>query len=152
MQLLTLSGGGYVRAGALGVSADGGTIIAATSQVYRWQAATNFVLVPGLSVNVGLGVPTLSGDGNTIVSLDKVWSVSAGVQPLTTVLSDAGCNFSGWSGLVATGVDFDGNTLCGYGTDPAGLTEAWYATVPTPTSALPLLALPLLSRRRRANF
>ncbi len=141
-----------MRGGARGVSSDGSVVIAAAAgavQLFRWEAETNFVPLPGMPVNVSLANPALSGDGNTIVSLDKIWSVGTGVQPLTTVLTNAGCNFSGWSGLIATGVNFDGNTLCGYGTDPAGLTEGWYATIPAPGAAAPLAVLLLCGRRRR---
>ena len=102
-----------------------------------------------MPVNVSLANPALSGDGNTIVSLDKVWNVNTGTQDLTALLTSAGCNFSGWTGLIATGIDFDGNTLCGYGTDPDGLTQAWYATVPEPGAAIPLAVLLFGGRRRR---
>ena len=50
-------------------------------------------------------------------------------------LTDAGCNFSGWSLTAATGISFDGLTLCGEGVDPQGLREAWIATVPSPAGA-----------------
>jgi uncharacterized membrane protein len=149
-EIIRLAGGGLLQAGAIGVSQDGATVIAGNTSVYRWRASTGFVVVPGLSVNAGLSIPALSGDGNTITSIDKIWNVSTGTQPLTTLLASAGCNFSGWTNLIVTGVDFDGNTFCGYGNDPAGLTEAWYATVPAPPSLIVLPGLALLGMRRRA--
>jgi uncharacterized membrane protein len=151
-QILLRPDGTYIQgAVALGVSQGGNTVLVGGSMVRRWQESTGIVDIPGLVLNGGQAYPAISGDGNTIISIDRIWNVNTGTQDLTTLLTSAGCNFSGWSGLIATGIDFDGNTICGYGTDPAGLTEAWYATVPAPTSALPLLALPLLARRRRAN-
>jgi hypothetical protein len=150
--MLTLSGGGYIHGYALDASSTGSVIIASaggTTPLFRWEADTDLVPVPGMPANLEFSNPRLSGDGNTIISADKVWNISTGTQDLTALLTSAGCNFSGWSGLIATGVDFDGNTLCGYGTDPAGLTEAWYATIPAPGAAAPLAVLLLCGRRRR---
>lgn len=148
-QIIYNTDGSAFAGAAGGVSDDGATVLViAGNNISRWSSASSFVLLPGLSV-VGPDLPALSGDGNTVVSSDKVWTLSAGTQNLTTVLTSAGCNFSGWSGLICTGVDFDGNTFCGYGTDSQGLTEAWYATVPEPASALPLLTIAFVSRRRR---
>ncbi len=148
-QLLTLPDGTHPPGSAFGVSADGNIVLTAGDQVGRWQASTGIVIINGLTVNGGLALPALSADGNTIVSIDKLWTTSHGVRTLTDVLTDAGCDFSGWSNLIATDVSGNGLALCGYGQNPQGHTEAWYATVPSPGTVM-VLAPALLWRRRRS--
>ncbi len=77
------------------------------------------------------------------------WTETTGEVALTTVLTNAGCNFSGWSSVFATDISFDGRALCGYGTNPTGQTEAWYATIPAPSSVGAILMLSIAHARRR---
>lgn len=75
----------------------------------------------------------IAGDGSAIIFCGvSDWSQSRGVLPITQVLSEAGCDFSGWTITEVTGISFDGKTLCGNGLNPQGQREAWHATVPSP--------------------
>ncbi|GEM_PF-1393429 len=76
-----------------------------------------------------------------------------GLQRIENVLTDAGCNFTGCTNLLTTDTSSNGLTLCGYGTNPAGRTEAWYATIPAPSSAalLGLCSLAFTQRRARQS-
>ncbi len=72
-----------------------------------------------------------------------------GALPITQILTESGATFTGWSGLVATGIDFGATHLCGYGTNPMGQTEAWYATIPAPGAGAVCAILALAASRRR---
>lgn len=147
-QLLTLPDGTHPPGSAIAASFDGNVVLTAGSGVGRWEAPSGIVMISGLAVNGTLAMPAMSGDGSTIVSLGKMWTLSDGLQDLTDVLTSAGCDFSGWTGLIGTGLSANGLALCGYGMNPQGRTEAWYATVPEP-SAVVVLFPALFSRRRR---
>jgi uncharacterized membrane protein len=64
---------------------------------------------------------------------------------------------AGWKLSIATAISADGQTVVGYGINPSGLTEAWIATVPEPSTlvlsagAAMGLGLVTLSRRRSAG-
>jgi uncharacterized membrane protein len=156
--------GSLLRASPTDVSSDGNVIVLAgeLSRGLRWTRETGGVQVIASLVGSFME-PRISGDGNTIIACDgnfvgqnliptaRFWNINTGERLLTDVLSSAGCDFSGWTNLVATGLDHDGNTLCGYATNPTGQTEAWYATIPTPgaTATISIGAmLPTLRRRR----
>ncbi|MFO0831469.1 MAG: hypothetical protein U0637_06460 [Phycisphaerales bacterium] len=138
--------------GATDVSDDGAVMVGiGEAGVFRWNAVDGFQLLFNEAQPPGSGRPHVSGDGLTAVYGQRIWTQMGGLLSLNGVLTSAGCNFSGWSNLIATGVDCDGNTFCGFGTNPAGQTEAWYATIPAPgvgTFALAALSVSALRRRR----
>jgi probable HAF family extracellular repeat protein len=101
----------------------------------------------------------VSNDGSvvvgssTTVSTDAafIWTSSRGMRNLRDVLiSDYGLDMTGWTLTVAADISADGRTLVGYGTDPAGNTEAWIATIPEPASAVvfAIATFALLQTRR----
>lgn len=142
-----------IGAGASDLSADGSVMVGYVGAgTWRWTVADGFSLVLNPAATAGSFLPKVSGDGSTIAYRHLLWTVSDGEVPLTTALTSAGCNFTGWSNVFATDVSFNGHALCGYGTNPTGQTEAWYATIPAPVSAPPLLAISTAAslRRRRA--
>lgn len=129
------------------LSADGSVMVGNVASLgfFRWTQTTGYVF---FGFTLTDREARVSANGTTFITGSRYWSATTGIQPLTTVLTSAGCNFSGWSSLVATDLSANGQTLCGYGTNPQGQTEGWYATIPSPVSALPLLALACMPRRR----
>ncbi len=144
-----LNNNAFLNANATDLSADGSVMVAILGNgLFRWTQATGYTFLGTTANPSGLEART-SADGSAALFGTIFWSASDGTRPLTTVLSAAGANFAGWSNLVATDLSANGLTLCGYGTNPQGQTEGWYATIPAPASLLTLLALPLTTRRRR---
>lgn len=138
--------------GATDVSADGLVMVGIGQLgIFRWSVASGFQLLFNEAQPPGSGRPHVSGDGLTVLYGQRIWTLADGLQTLQTVLSDAGCNFSGWTSLLVTDVSFNGLTLCGFGTNPTGQTEAWYATIPAPTSValISMAGLSLMCKRRR---
>jgi hypothetical protein len=134
---------------ATSISADGSVIAGMSGAgVWRWTASTGFQIVR--TQPFALIDQRLSGDGNTLTDGDQLWRAGTGSQLLTTILSDSGCTFPGWTNLYVTDVSFNGQALCGFGTNPAGLTEAWYATIPAPgATVVALTAFGIAALRRR---
>lgn len=87
-----------------------------------------------------------------MITFQTVWQEGIGARPLTTVLTQAGCNFSGWTNLTVTDVNFDGTVLTGNGTH-LGVTEAWYAVIPAPGGVVGLVVCGgvMGGRRRRVG-
>jgi hypothetical protein len=141
-------------AGATSVSDDGVRIAGYSgSSAWLWTASAGYqTIVPNPPVIGGTFNPTLSGDGNTLVYREFIWTQSSGTQLLTSVLTSAGCDFTGWTNLRVIDTSFNGLTLCGYGTNPQGQTEAWYATIPGPSSTAALLALTGIATARRRGI
>jgi len=87
-----------------------------------------------------------------------LWTTGAGMRTVASVLRDdygIATAFAGWTSTVATAISSDGIAIAGYGTNPAGDTEAWLAIIPEPGTGL-LLGLGLFglaaSVRRRAAY
>ncbi len=62
-----------------------------------------------------------------------VWDAIHGPRDLDVLMNEAGLggDLAGWTLGVTRGVSGDGRTLMGYGTNPAGNTEAWIAFLGT---------------------
>ncbi len=74
-----------------------------------------------------------------------LWTTGAGMRTVASVLRDdygIATAFAGWTNTVATAISSDGIAIAGYGTNPAGDTEAWLAIIPEPGTGL-LLGLGL---------
>jgi probable HAF family extracellular repeat protein len=81
----------------------------------------------------------ISADGSVIVGRGTsdngdeafMWSVVGGMRSIAATLSALGAaGMDGWSLRCATAVSADGRTIAGWGTNPAGDTEAWVARLP----------------------
>jgi len=151
--------GGQVFLGAAyDTSADGNWVILQGNiypdnntfgEIYRYNALTNLAEeLPAMSTTTAYPY-RLSGNGLAAITGTRMWTEGAGTRTIGQVLTDAGCTFTGWTNLVATGIDFGATHLCGYGTNPMGQTEAWYATIPAPGAGAVCAFLALAASRRR---
>ena len=121
------------------ISADGtvitGTCFTSTGTglAFRWTQATGMVGIgslPGRSVSHPFGV---SAHGEVIVGVSYatsftafIWDAAHGMRSLQTVLkTDYGLSLTGWNLLGALGITPDASVIVGFGTNPAGQTEAF---------------------------
>jgi hypothetical protein len=147
-----LNNGQLVVGMASDISSDGSVIVGysgllQTTGFFRWTQQSGYQFLTANALLTSGTPPHVSGDGNTIIAGATVWTAATGTRTLQQWLTDAGDSFSGWSLTAATGISYDGSVLCGEGIDPQGNREAWIATVPSPASFLPLLALGATRRR-----
>jgi uncharacterized membrane protein len=99
------------------------------------------------SVIVGYGGTT--NDVGANVSRAVIWDEN-GLRRLDDVLTGMGIDLTGWILSSARAITPDGNTIIGYGQNPAGQADTWIAVIPEPSGlALLLLSLPYALRRRR---
>ncbi len=137
-------------AGASSVSADGAVIVGYSgSSAWRWTAGSGFQTIVNPPPIAGSFLPSISGNGLTVVYREFIWTQTGGAQQLTDALTAAGCTFTGWTGLRVIDTSSDGRSLCGYGTNPTGQREAWYATIPAPGVPVLLAASGAVANRRR---
>ncbi len=138
------------QAGASALSADGSVVLVTLgSTLNLWTSGNGLQLIPILPQSYTIGLPVMSGDAMTVGSGGSIWTATAGTRDVSAVLLEAGCDISGWSGLVVTGLSYDGRAMCGYGVNPQGLSEGWHATVPSPWGVVVLAGVLGVGRRRR---
>ena len=146
-----LAGGGF-NSIAYGISADGSTVVGYgspdtswTHEVFRWTAASGMVGLGFLPCDTWTIARAVSADGSIIVGDPQtssytcvfIWDAQHGLRELQSVLSsDYGLNLSGWQLGRATAITPDGNVIVGYGSNPAGNTEAWIANLKPPSLAI----------------
>jgi probable HAF family extracellular repeat protein len=150
-------------AGANGISADGSVIIGrmdvghppgppgeSQDVAFRWTSATGMVSLgdlPGGTVNSTAF--DVSADGSVIVGIGETaaepgvpsvneafyWTTDAGMRNLREVLVSFGAtNLDGWLLTEARGVSADGLTVVGTAISPAGVQQAFVATIPEPST------------------
>ena len=162
--------GDGVQSLAFGVSADGTVVVGAGAsasgfEAFRWTQAGGMVGLGDLpGGSFGSWANGVSADGTVVVGHSNsasgseafLWSAATGMQNLKTVLvNDYGLNLTGWTLTEAKGISADGKVIVGYGTNPSGQTEAWFANlrsdnIPEPgTLGLVTLGVLGLVRRRR---
>jgi uncharacterized protein with beta-barrel porin domain len=135
---------------ARGVTADGSTVVGGSyaisgnqllsGQGFRWTQATGMVglgFLPGGNFSQAFAV---SADGSVIVGSASrlvngsivapergfLWDQVFGMQDLRQLLATQyGLNVAGWELTTLTAVSADGRAIVGYGTDPAGHTQAF---------------------------
>ncbi len=136
--MVDISGGAFSGT-ARGVSADGQWVVGSnstTGRAFRWSQATGFT-----DLGVALGAPSsaaaaVSADGRRVLTVSGgracLWRESTGtMEYLQLVLSiDHGIDMGNWNLTVAQGISADGTVMTGYGTNPAGQTQAWVAVIP----------------------
>ena len=164
-QLLGDLAGGAVRSEAIGMSADGSTIVGVSTsalggEAFLWTAGGGMVPLGDLagggfssnasdasangSVIVGRG---LTAAGNTAF----IWDSVNGMRPVQDVLASFGVDLTGWRLTDVTGISDDGRILTGIGINPGGQTRSWYAVLPEPgTAVLIALGLAALGVRRQS--
>jgi probable HAF family extracellular repeat protein len=166
-----MSGLGFVGDGfyseARDVSADGTVIVGASNttptggtQAFRWENGAMIGLggIPGEPV--GSYAQGVSADGQIVIGSAAtlapggakafIWDPSTGMRSVQDVLvNELGLDLTGWFLSEVEDVSADGQTLVGFGINPQGVSEGWIAHLPEPATALLLLAVALLPRRRR---
>jgi probable HAF family extracellular repeat protein len=158
--LWTSSGGmqalGYLPGGSTSfpnaISADG-AVIAGTgssssgSAAFRWTRSTGMVPIghlPGRKLTHPGGITV---DGSTIVGASYVdrahatafiWDATHGTRSLQEVLeTEYGLSTTGWNLQNASAITPDGSVIVGWGTNPAGQTEAFRVALATPSASTP---------------
>ncbi len=147
-----MTGLGYLPGGgasaAYGVSADGAIVVgqsknsAANVEAFRWadRVMTGLGNLPGGSYS---SAEAISADGSVAVgtadtaevsgAIDReafVWTESKGMQRLHDVLRANGATVpAGWTLSSATGISQDGKWVVGYGSNSAGMNEAFVANI-----------------------
>lgn len=79
------------------------------------------------------------------------WTADGTAYNLQVFLTAQGIDLTGWNLLAVTEVSQNGLYLTGRGYNPDGQLEAFFVQIPTPASALPLLAAGAFLRRRRSR-
>lgn len=148
MQGLGDLAGGNFFSSAADVSADGSIVVGTGSGTLGQDAIHQVGAADMESLgNFAAHAFGVSGDGSVIVGqaafgfghIDEafVWDRDHGIRRLATVLAtDLHLDLSTWYLGPALAVSADGNTIVGWGTDPAGHVEAWLARLPEPDAAL----------------
>ncbi len=149
----------FAYSGATAISADGSVIVGYSASPLPVPAAEAFRWEDGVMTGLGVGgfAWAVSADGSVIVGENRIsdcafmWDAKYGTRDLKDVLvNECGVDLTGWTLISARGVSADGLTIVGYGTNSAGFTEGWIATIPEPATflLLSLGALALLKKRR----
>ena len=106
-------------------------------EAFRWEDGAMIGLgdLPG-SFFFSVALAT-SSDGSAVVGYSEaepqgyhafLWTEADGMRDLKEVLeNDYGLDLTGWKLSLAYDISDDGTAIVGYGTDPAGRTEAWRA-------------------------
>lgn len=140
---LTNLGNGYR---AYGMASDGSVIVgillqASGDQLVKWNAAhqaDTLGVLPDKG-NYTAQLYRTSKNGDIIVGyyLDNhakekgfIWTQTHGLHDLQYAMESVwGLDLNGWTLVAATDVSDDGSTIAGWGTNPAGNTEAWIARI-----------------------
>lgn len=131
---------------AAAISADGNVIVghsrsaSKSHQAFRWTPKEGMV-----ALEVGRGTPDaarsmaygVSADGCTVVGslIDGgdlearafIWDAAHGIRQLQPLLESRGAELTGWKLIYAQDVSANGQGITGWGINPAGLLEGWYA-------------------------
>jgi hypothetical protein len=109
-----------------GMSSDGSVLLQAGTPLQRVDGDNPPEPLVGLNASNNV-TPMLSGDGQTAISGDLIWDAIHGTRTLEQAFAFSRLDTTGWSNFAATGLAYGGTVLCGFATDPAGATEAWFA-------------------------
>lgn len=131
-----------------------------TQGLWLWSDAAGYTFLDSPFLSGSGFIPYLSGDGSTyaahfnhpVTGQRSIWlrflnDPAGGWIRFDDHLARFGVSTEGWTGLVLNSLSEDGLTFAGWGTYN-GLSQHWYARIPTPPT-LALLALLFAPRRRR---
>jgi probable HAF family extracellular repeat protein len=125
-----------------GVSADGSVVVGSSSaqlggEAFRWTADTGMVGLGELPDGLGSFAWAVSGDGSVVVGRAALpgdfepflWDEAGGMRSFTAelVALGLGLDLAGWDLEVAHAASYDGETIVGWGYNPAGDQEAFVA-------------------------
>lgn len=144
-ELILTSSGGF-NGEAMAVSANGQTIVGGGFNFSRaawiWQAATGVRSIGARGGDARFVALDVSDDGKIVVGFIMrlhngfpaergfIWQEGKGVTNLDVFLSKRGVTVPpGWILSVASLISPDGNTIYGFGSNPAGQTEMFKITV-----------------------
>lgn len=142
----------YAGAGAYGISANGGQLVGYINATFiipniitlnyrraaRWNGGTATVLGPessgqsvdsvfnGMTPDAALAVGSFKNSSGPYYAVSH--DAFNGLRTIKEVLTTAGLDMTGWELTAATAISADGSVIVGYGTNPAGQTEAWMVT------------------------
>lgn len=142
----------YAGAGAYGLSADGSQLVGYINATFvipniitlnyrraaRWNGGTATVLGPessgqsvdsvfnGMTPDAALAVGSFKNSSGPYYAVSH--DAYNGIRNLKEVLTTGGIDMTGWELTAATAISADGSVIVGYGTNPAGQTEAWMIT------------------------
>ena len=158
--------GGAFDSQAFDASNDGSVIVGASvsaassplPEPMRWSESTGMVGLGDLpgGANAGQGF-AVSGDGSLIVGYSEtalgqeafVWDAANGMRNLRSVLAQNGIDMTGWTLKIAYDVSADGTRIAGWGVNPSGDEQAWFAVLPEPHGAIIVCAGTVVALRRR---
>lgn len=134
--------GGYNNAVVFSMSSDGSTVVGecpgsgTNSLGFVWTRETGMkpLLSPESQSTVGTAVSAtgayIVGRGGEDVGAIR-WTRDGIVDgTIKELLATRTVSTGSWHLAYATGISQDGNTICGFGVNPSGKTEAWVAVVP----------------------
>lgn len=132
---------------AFAVSGDGSIVVGEclregpglVSRAFRWTSSTGMQDLGSLPGSLNSSAWCISADGriisgrswHPITELLWVWSMDAGMTPLSTHLSNYAISHDGWILNDVFALSKDGSTLVGGGVNPTGQQEAWVAKLHT---------------------
>jgi len=146
--------GGWTNSIAYGVSADGSVVVGRgysgaydlyTHEAFRWTAASGLVRLGFIPCNDWSIAHAASADGSIIVGDPEtnqgdcsfIWDSQQGMRNLHAVLTnDYGLDLTGWRLSGARGITPDGQTIVGFGFNPAGQCEGWITSLKPPSLAM----------------
>jgi probable HAF family extracellular repeat protein len=128
---------------ATAVTPDGSVVIGTSSsptgtRPFRWTAQEGMIDLGNLGTpnTYAMGV---SDDGKTIVGTAEgsqafIWTEDGGIVDLKALLTALGVDLTGVTLRQARDVSADGTTIVGLGSRGGALQEAWFATIPEPST------------------
>jgi probable HAF family extracellular repeat protein len=144
--------GGDFESEAWGASTNGSVVVGQSTsanginEAFRWTQATGMVGLGDLDGGIFSSVArAVSGDGSIVIGYGTpvsrhiafIWDATNHMRNLQDVLTNEyglGPSLAGWQLNEASTISEDGKFLAGYGTDPAGNTEAWVVNLAASTS------------------
>lgn len=145
---------------AMDVSADGRVVtgfaytdVSANTRSFLWTQESGMVELDPVHRSMA---EAISADGSVVVGRSGptnsanafIWDAQRGIRDLNVVLAELGVDLTGWHLHDAVDISADGLTIAGTGVHN-GFTEGWVARIPEPSTAVGLMLMSSVLRRRR---